>query len=91
VKTGEKFAPTPHPGLTQSRASGCEGDSAKETKIRPLGFSAHDEPSERGGAPSCIGTPTKTRLTEIRPVEIDVPQDIGSTFDPQIVRNGNGG
>jgi putative transposase len=25
-------------------------------------------------------------LTEIGPVEIDVPRDTGSTFDPQIVR-----
>jgi hypothetical protein len=32
------------------------------------------------------GTRTKTVLTEVGPVEIDVPRDTGSTFDPQIVK-----
>ncbi|MGY2745860.1 hypothetical protein ACVWZ8_002977 [Arthrobacter sp. UYCu723] len=42
--------------------------------------------SGRGSGNSCNGTRTKTVLTEIGPVEIDVPRDTGSTFDPQIVR-----
>jgi transposase-like protein len=32
------------------------------------------------------GTRTKTVLTEIGPVEIEMPRDTGSTFDPQIVK-----
>jgi transposase-like protein len=42
--------------------------------------------SERGSGNSRNGTRTKTVLTEIGPVEIDVPRDTDSTFDPQIVK-----
>lgn len=50
-----------------------------------LGYEKHDV-SGRGSGNSRNGTRTKTVLTEIGPVEIDVPRDTGSTFDPQIVR-----
>lgn len=43
--------------------------------------------SGRGSGNSRNGTRTKTVLTEIGPVEIDMPRDTGSTFDPRIVRN----
>src|SRR6478752_10524225 len=50
-----------------------------------LGYEKHDV-SGRGSGNSRNGTRTKTVLTEIGPVEIDVPRDTGSTFAPQIVK-----
>jgi transposase-like protein len=50
-----------------------------------LGYGKH-EVSGRGSGNSRNGTRTKTVLTEIGPVEIDVPRDTGATFDPQIVK-----
>jgi transposase-like protein len=46
-----------------------------------LGYGKHDV-SGRGSGNSRNGTLTKTVLTEIGPVEIDVPRDTGATFDP---------
>jgi putative transposase len=50
-----------------------------------LGYDRHD-PAGRGSGNSRNGTRTKTVLTEIGPVDIDVPRDVNSSFDPQIVR-----
>jgi putative transposase len=50
-----------------------------------LGYEKHD-PAGRGSGNSRNGTRAKTVLTEIGPVEIEVPRDIESTFEPQIVR-----
>ena len=50
-----------------------------------LGYGKHDV-AGRGSGNSRNGTRSKTVLTEIGPVEIDVPRDTGSTFDPQTVK-----
>ncbi|WP_425547135.1 transposase [Arthrobacter humicola] len=50
-----------------------------------LGYGKHDVVG-RGSGNSRNGTRTKTVMTEIGPVEIDVPRDTESTFDPQIVK-----
>ena len=50
-----------------------------------LGYEKHD-PAGRGSGNSRNGTRAKTVLTEIGPVEIEVPRDTASTFEPQIVR-----
>lgn len=50
-----------------------------------LGYEKH-EVLGRDGANSRNGTRTKTVLTEIGPVEIEVPRDRDASFDPQIVR-----
>jgi hypothetical protein len=50
-----------------------------------LGYEKHD-PAGRGSGNSRNGTRLKTVLTEIGPVEIEVPRDTDSTFEPQIVR-----
>ena len=50
-----------------------------------LGYGNHDV-SGRSSGNSRNGTRTKTVITGIGPVEIDVPRDTGSTFDPQIVK-----
>lgn len=50
-----------------------------------LGYGKHDV-SGRGCGNSRSCTRTKTVMTEIGPVEIDVPRDTGSTFDPQVVK-----
>jgi transposase-like protein len=50
-----------------------------------LGYDKHD-PVGRGGGNSRNGTRSKTVLTEIGPVEIEVPRDVDSSFEPQIVR-----
>ncbi|WP_007507620.1 IS256 family transposase [Pseudofrankia saprophytica] len=49
-----------------------------------LGYEAHD-PAGRDGGNSRNGTRTKTVVTEIGPVEIDVPRDRDGTFTPTIV------
>jgi transposase-like protein len=50
-----------------------------------LGYDKHD-PVGRTGGNSRNGTRAKTVLTEIGPVEIEVPRDRDGSFDPQIVR-----
>jgi putative transposase len=50
-----------------------------------LGYDKHD-PAGRGSGNSRNGTRSKTVLTEIGPVEIEVPCDTNSSFDPQIVK-----
>jgi putative transposase len=50
-----------------------------------LGYEKHD-PVGRNSGNSRNGTRAKTVLTEIGPVEIEVPRDTESTFEPQIVR-----
>ena len=50
-----------------------------------LGYEAHDTAGRDGGN-SRNGTRSKTVLTEIGPVEIEVPRDRDSSFDPVIVR-----
>lgn len=50
-----------------------------------LGYDKHD-PQGRNSGNSRNGTRAKTVLTEIGPVEIEVPRDTESTFEPQIVK-----
>jgi putative transposase len=50
-----------------------------------LGYDKHD-PCGRGSGNSRNGTRSKTVLTEIGPVEIEVPRDTNSSFEPQIVK-----
>jgi putative transposase len=44
------------------------------------------DPAGRGSGNSRNGARAKTVLTEIGPVEIEVPRDTESTFEPQIVK-----
>jgi putative transposase len=53
-----------------------------------LGYDRHD-PAGRDGGNSRNGTRTKTVLTEIGPVEVEVPRDRDASFEPMIVRNAN--
>jgi putative transposase len=50
-----------------------------------LGYEKHD-PAGRNSGNSRNGTRSKTVLTEIGPVEIEVPRDTESTFTPHIVK-----
>jgi putative transposase len=50
-----------------------------------LGYEPHD-PAGRNGQNSRNGTRSKTVLTEIGPVEIEVPHDRDASFAPVIVR-----
>src|ERR1700741_1264426 len=50
-----------------------------------LGYDKH-APVGRGSGNSRNGTRAKTVLTEIGPVEIEVPRDTNSSFEPQIVK-----
>src|SRR4051812_13609891 len=50
-----------------------------------LGYDKHD-PAGRNGGNSRNGTRTKTVLTEVGPVEIEVPRDRVGNFEPVIVR-----
>lgn len=50
-----------------------------------LGYEAHDPAGDHSGN-SRNGTRAKTVLTEIGPVEIEVPRDRDASFEPQLVR-----
>jgi transposase-like protein len=50
-----------------------------------LGYDKHD-PAGRGSGNSRNGIRSKSVLTEIGPVDIDVPRDTNSSFDPQTVK-----
>jgi transposase-like protein len=50
-----------------------------------LGYQ-HGDPAGRNGGNSRNGTRAKTVLTEVGPVELEVPRDRDSTFQPTIVR-----
>lgn len=50
-----------------------------------LGYTKHDA-AGRNGANSRNGTRSKTVITEIGPVDIDVPRDRDSTFEPATVK-----
>ena len=50
-----------------------------------LGYEKHD-PAGHSSGNSRNGTRSKTVLTEIGPVEIEVPRDTESTFEPRIVK-----
>jgi len=68
-------------GLTKSVL-----ETALEEEISDhLGYDKHD-PAGRNGGNSRNGTRSKTVLTEIGPVEIEVPRDRDGSFDPRIVR-----
>jgi putative transposase len=68
-------------GLTKSVL-----ETALETEMSEhLGYDKHDAMG-RNGANSRNGTRTKTVLTEIGPVEIEVPRDRDGSFEPAIVR-----
>jgi transposase-like protein len=49
-----------------------------------LGYDKHD-PAGRGTGNSRNGTRSKTVLTDIGPVEVDVPRDRDASFEPKIV------
>ena len=60
-------------------------ESALEGEITDhLGYDRHDAAGRDGGN-SRNGHRTKTVLTEVGPVEIDVPRDREATFEPKIV------
>jgi len=50
-----------------------------------LGYERHD-PAGRGSGNSRNGKRAKTVVTDVGPVEIDVPRDREASFDPKIVR-----
>jgi putative transposase len=50
-----------------------------------LGY-AHGDPAGRNGANSRNGTRSKTVLTDVGPVELEVPRDRDASFEPRIVR-----
>jgi transposase-like protein len=68
-------------GLTKSVL-----ETALEAEISEhLGYDRHD-PAGRNGDNSRNGHRSKTVLTELGPVEVEVPRDRDGTFEPQIVK-----
>ena len=60
-------------------------ESALEGEITDhLGYDKHD-PAGKNGGNSRNGSRSKTVLTEVGPVEIDVPRDRDGSFEPKIV------
>jgi transposase-like protein len=51
-----------------------------------LGYDKHDPAGREKGSNSRNGTRSKEVLTEVGPVEIDVPRDRDGSFEPQIVK-----
>jgi putative transposase len=68
-------------GLTKSVVE----TALEEEMSDHLGYDRH-EPAGRNGGNSRNGTRSKMVLTEIGPVEIEVPRDRDGSFEPQIVR-----
>jgi putative transposase len=61
-------------------------ESALEGEITDhLGYEKHD-PAGDGSGNSRNGTRAKTVLTEVGPVEIEVPRDRDGSFEPQLVK-----
>ena len=61
-------------------------ETALEVELtEDLGYEPH-EPAGRNSGNSRNGTRSKTVLTEVGPVEIDVPRDRNGTFEPKLVR-----
>jgi putative transposase len=61
-------------------------ESAAEGELdEHLGYAKYD-PAGRDGGNSRNGARAKTVLTDIGPVEVDIPRDRDGTFEPQIVR-----
>ena len=60
-------------------------ETALEAELtEDLGYEPHD-PAGRNSGNSRNGSRSKTVLTEVGPVEIDVPRDRNGTFEPKIV------
>src|SRR5215212_6702728 len=57
-----------------------------EEMTEHLGHEKHRAPEERDSTNIRNGTRPKTVLTEIGPVEIDVPRDVDASFAPEIVK-----
>ena len=68
-------------GLTKQVLETALGEEMAEH----LGYDRHD-PVGRNGENSRNGTRTKTVLTDVGPVQIDVPRDREGTFEPKIVK-----
>ncbi|GAC1594668.1 MAG: IS256 family transposase [Acidimicrobiales bacterium] len=68
-------------GLTKSVLE----TALEEELAEHLGYDKHD-PVGRNGQNSRNGTRSKTVLTEVGPVELDVPRDRDGTFEPIIVK-----
>ncbi|MEU7943034.1 IS256 family transposase [Microbispora bryophytorum] len=61
-------------------------ESALEGELTDhLGYDKHD-PAGHGSGNTRNGTRTKTVITDVGPVEIDVPRDRDASFEPKIVR-----
>src|SRR6476659_6480999 len=52
-----------------------------------LGYEKHD-PAGRGSGNSRNGSTSKTLLTDVGAVDLEVPRDRAGSFDPKIVRKG---
>lgn len=73
-------------GLLQQQLTKRVLESALEGEITDhVGFGKHDKAANRREN-TRNGHRTKTVITDIGPVEIRVPCDVASTFEPQIVR-----
>jgi putative transposase len=61
-------------------------ETALEAELtEDLGYEAH-EPAGRNSGNSRNGARSKTVLTEVGPVEVEVPRDRNGTFEPKLVR-----
>lgn len=72
-------------GLLNQLAKNVLETALDAEMVEHLGYDKHD-PAGRGSGNSRNGSRAKTVLTEIGPVEIEVPRDTNSSFDPQIVK-----
>jgi putative transposase len=72
--------------LSQVTKAVLERALAKEM-IDHLGYEKHD-PAGRGSGNSRNGMTSKTLLTDVSAVDLQVPRDRNGSFDPKIVRKG---
>ena len=73
------------PGGLLTRLTKTVLETALEAEVAEhVGYDKHD-PAGRNGQNSRNGTRAKTVLTEVGPVEIEVPRDRDGSFEPKIV------
>ena len=73
-------------GLLKQFTKSVLETALNEEMTEHLGHEKHRAPEDRDSTNIRNGTRPKTVLTEIGPVEIDVPRDVDASFTPQIVK-----
>ncbi|MBB6415165.1 transposase-like protein [Streptomyces sp. AK010] len=90
VAADDQADPSPEAATVEQKLIDQLVGQARSKATDHLGYDKHD-PAGKDGGNSRNGTRSKTVLTDIGPVEIDVPRDREGSFEPAISRSGSAG